>query len=54
MKVEMFIEYKYFPLPAWEAFQAAPSKGVHFAKEIRPKYKGVKIPTAGAATLDLK
>lgn len=47
-------EYKYFPLAAWEAFQAAPSKGTHFAKAIRPAYKGVKIPAAGAATLSLE
>lgn len=47
-------EYKYFPLAAWEVFQAAPSKGTHFAKAIRPAYKGVKIPAAGAATLPLE
>lgn len=47
-------EYKYFPETAWAAFQVAASKGVYFAKYIRPFFKGVKIPVAGAGTLDFK
>lgn len=34
--------YAEFPPEAWAAFQAAESKGRHFAFAIRPKYKGVK------------
>jgi KTSC domain len=28
---------------AWEAFQAAPSKGAHFASAIRNNYKATKL-----------
>ena len=34
--------YAGFPPEAWALFQAAESKGKHFAFTIRPCYKGVK------------
>lgn len=35
--------YENFPAEAWAQFNAALSKGMFFAKEIRPRYTGVKI-----------
>jgi hypothetical protein len=35
--------YAEFTEAAWEAFQAAPSKGTHFAHAIRNNYKANKI-----------
>lgn len=34
--------YAGFPPEDWAAFQAAESKGKHFAYKIRPAFKGVK------------
>ena len=32
-----------FPLREWEALKAAPSKGKHFAENIRKRYRGRKL-----------
>jgi hypothetical protein len=45
--------YRYdgFPPEAWSQFMASSSRGAHFARYIRPRYKGVKIWSAtGAAS----
>lgn len=38
--------YENFPAEAWAQFNAASSKGLFFAKKIRPRYTGVKIWSA--------
>jgi hypothetical protein len=40
--------YRYdgFAPEAWAQFMASSSRGAHFARHIRPRYKGVKIWSA--------
>lgn len=46
--------YADVPPEAWEAFRTAPSIGRHFAREIRPRFSGMRImpPTEAPPAAD--
>ena len=41
--------YANFSILEWKRFRVAPSKGRHFMSDIRPVYKGVKLPASAPA-----